>query len=73
MGEGMHADLKQFCDMHLAALTAANVTYDDVVHALGLVSEAAWLQYLVSQHQIYIFNARFSKMMVIREHCQCWQ
>jgi hypothetical protein len=38
MGEGMHSDLKQFCTMHQAALTAANVTYDDVVHALGLVS-----------------------------------
>lgn len=41
MGEGMHADLKQFCDMHQAAITAANVTYDAVVHALGLVSATA--------------------------------
>lgn len=37
MGQGMHADLRAYYDMHKEVLTAANVSYDGVVHALGLV------------------------------------
>lgn len=37
MGEGMHSDLKIFYDMHKEVLAAAGISYDHVVHALGLV------------------------------------
>lgn len=39
MGKGMHADLRGFYELHKDELTAANITPEDVAHALGLVSE----------------------------------
>jgi len=41
MGQGMHADLRAYYDLHKEVLTAANISYDDVVHALGLVRQGA--------------------------------
>lgn len=38
MGEGMHSDVKLFCELHKDVLSAANIGFDEVAHALGLVS-----------------------------------
>lgn len=38
IGQGLHHDVQLFYKIHSDVLTAAQITYDDVVHAMGLVS-----------------------------------
>lgn len=41
MGQGLHHDVHLFYQIHRDRLTEASISYDDVIHAMGLVSVIA--------------------------------